>query len=233
MAVIYLIRHGQASFGKDNYDELSELGHQQAKMVGHSLSTKINAPDVVVMGTMLRHKQTATNALQAFGDRIETSTIASPDWNEYDHQAILGAFDARLATPASTKQYLADTTNPKQQFMLMFESAIARWMSGQFDEDYPESWNAFKQRVHEGLNTLSEQLQPQQKALVFTSGGPISLISQACLGVNETELMRMNRILVNCGITKIVLSKGKPYLASLNEHTAFEGDDLREFLTYT
>ncbi|UAA37655.1 histidine phosphatase family protein [Paraneptunicella aestuarii] len=233
MAVIYLVRHGQASFGKDNYDELSELGHQQAEMVGHSLAAKTRAPNVVITGTMLRHKQTADKALQAFGDGIGASTISSPDWNEYDHQAILGAFDARLATPASTKQYLADATNPKQQFMLMFESAIARWMSGEFDGDYPESWSAFKQRVHGGLNTLSEQLQSQQKAFVFTSGGPISLISQACLGVNDTELMRMNRTLVNCGITKIVLSKGKPYLASLNEHTAFEGDDLREFLTYT
>ncbi|MCH1491392.1 MAG: histidine phosphatase family protein, partial [Luminiphilus sp.] len=30
MASIYLIRHGQASFGSDNYDQLSPVGQRQA-----------------------------------------------------------------------------------------------------------------------------------------------------------------------------------------------------------
>jgi broad specificity phosphatase PhoE len=31
MGQIYLVRHGQASFGSANYDQLSELGHEQAR----------------------------------------------------------------------------------------------------------------------------------------------------------------------------------------------------------
>ncbi len=34
MTTIYLIRHGQASFGKSNYDELSENGEAQATLLG-------------------------------------------------------------------------------------------------------------------------------------------------------------------------------------------------------
>ena len=34
MITILLARHGQASFGKKNYDELSELGITQARMLG-------------------------------------------------------------------------------------------------------------------------------------------------------------------------------------------------------
>ncbi|MGK0529545.1 MAG: broad specificity phosphatase PhoE, partial [Alteromonadales bacterium] len=34
MTDIYLVRHGQASFGKANYDKLSELGGQQAIWLG-------------------------------------------------------------------------------------------------------------------------------------------------------------------------------------------------------
>jgi len=39
MSDLYLIRHGQASFGKDNYDRLSPLGIRQARILsGESLS---------------------------------------------------------------------------------------------------------------------------------------------------------------------------------------------------
>ena len=32
MASLYLIRHGQASFGSDHYDQLSPLGQRQADL---------------------------------------------------------------------------------------------------------------------------------------------------------------------------------------------------------
>jgi broad specificity phosphatase PhoE len=38
MASIYLIRHGQASFGSANYDQLSTLGQRQADVTGEFLS---------------------------------------------------------------------------------------------------------------------------------------------------------------------------------------------------
>ena len=34
MASIYLVRHGQASFGAANYDQLSTLGQRQADLTG-------------------------------------------------------------------------------------------------------------------------------------------------------------------------------------------------------
>ena len=34
MAELLVIRHGQASFGQDDYDVLSDLGHQQSRAVG-------------------------------------------------------------------------------------------------------------------------------------------------------------------------------------------------------
>ena len=34
MGTLYLVRHGQASFGADDYDQLSPLGHQQALRLG-------------------------------------------------------------------------------------------------------------------------------------------------------------------------------------------------------
>ena len=34
MGTLYLVRHGQASFGAADYDNLSELGHRQAVRLG-------------------------------------------------------------------------------------------------------------------------------------------------------------------------------------------------------
>ncbi|MEQ9737575.1 MAG: phosphoglycerate mutase family protein, partial [Algiphilus sp.] len=62
MGAIYLIRHGQASFGKADYDQLSSTGMQQASRLGEALSMRLPHPDVVVAGAMLRHQQTAAKA---------------------------------------------------------------------------------------------------------------------------------------------------------------------------
>jgi len=65
MAVVYLIRHGQASFGKANYDQLSDLGHQQSIRLGLAWAERLPMFDKVYLGSMLRHKQTANNCLTA------------------------------------------------------------------------------------------------------------------------------------------------------------------------
>jgi len=59
MAEITLLRHAQASFGADNYDQLSELGHRQAQWLGQHLRNPGKGFDRLVMGSMVRHRETA------------------------------------------------------------------------------------------------------------------------------------------------------------------------------
>ena len=40
MGTLYLVRHGQASFGADDYDQLSELGHKQSVRLGEYFAHK-------------------------------------------------------------------------------------------------------------------------------------------------------------------------------------------------
>ena len=46
MAELYLIRHAQASFGAENYDQLSDLGHQQSQSLGKALADQGVSPDL-------------------------------------------------------------------------------------------------------------------------------------------------------------------------------------------
>ena len=66
---------------------------------------------------------------------------------------------------------------------------------------------------------------------MFTSGGPITAISQELLRIPDEHAFRLNWTLANCGVTRVVYSERGQYLSTLNEHSHFEGDQ-RALLTY-
>ena len=59
MGVVLLVRHGQASFGADDYDVLSETGWEQSRLLGGWLADRKVVPDVILRGDMRRHRETA------------------------------------------------------------------------------------------------------------------------------------------------------------------------------
>ncbi len=234
MTIVYLVRHGQASFGQENYDELSDLGLQQATRLGQVLSQRVAKFDAVRLGTMFRHQQTAVNCLREFGQELEQlAADFDAGWNEYDHQDILRQFRPEFATAKSMMAYIRAQQNPKQVFEDEFNGAINRWLSGEHDSDYLESWSSFTQRVQTALKDTLAAHADSASVAVFTSGGPISLVSQALLGVPKEKIMQMNWTLVNCGVTKLVATGSRVFLSSLNEHTHFEGVQNKRFITYS
>ena len=58
MAELLIVRHGQASFGADDYDKLSEVGHEQSRLAGAALREAGWQPDRLVTGTLRRQKDT-------------------------------------------------------------------------------------------------------------------------------------------------------------------------------
>ena len=234
MAAIYLIRHGQASSGQDNYDQLSELGYRQARRLGEVLGSRLPMFDQVYQGGMLRHKQTAENCLSGFDKAIDDKSITvDVGWNEYDHQDILRQFRPEFVDAAGVNQYIAKQDNPKKAFEQDFNGAVDRWISGEYDQDYVESWSEFSTRVRAAFENVIKQSVGKKNVAVFTSGGPISLVTQALLGISEENIMQMNWTLLNCGVTKCVSTSSRVFLASLNEHAHFEGADYKSYLSYS
>jgi broad specificity phosphatase PhoE len=230
MTAIYLIRHGQASFGKAEYDCLSELGEQQARHIGHGLKTRGMQFDKVVRGTMQRHQQTADACLTAMGQK-DTKHYVDSGWNEYDHQDILAQFDPQLATAAGVKNYVRQQKSPHKALEQIITLAFARWIASQHNHDYLESWPDYQNRITCALSKVSDNLEDAKSVAVFSSGGPIALLSQAILGVPAENLMTLNWTLVNGGITKFIKTKKGIILSSLNENSAFEGKN-KHLLSY-
>jgi broad specificity phosphatase PhoE len=229
MGVVYLVRHGQASFGAADYDQLSEMGVTQAKVLGEALRARLPRVDSVITGTMARHWQTADACLKALGVAVPHQRMAG--FNEYDHEEIIVRHIPRYADKGLMMQDLAETPDPRRAFQELFTQAVARWVEGRHDADYTESWAAFRERSLRALTELIQGLGASKTALVFTSGGPITAICQDLLHIPDAHAFRLNWTLANCGVTKVVYSERGQYLSTLNEHSHFEGAQ-RALLTY-
>lgn len=230
MTAIYLIRHGQASFGKAQYDCLSELGEHQSAHLGANLKTRLGSFDRIITGGMQRHQQTADSCLSAMGHK-EPRLQQDRRWDEYDHQDILSQFDSAFSTAQGVKAFVTSQNNPQQALEALLNQAFSRWIGGLHNQDYVESWPDYHSRIQSALAELVKNLNGEKRVAVFSSGGPIALISQALLGVPAENLMALNWTLVNCGVTKLISSSKGLILSSLNEHSAFEGSN-KHLLTY-
>lgn len=229
MGAIYLIRHGQASFGSSNYDKLSSVGHEQAFILGQALGARRVQADVVVCGGMERHRETATQCLKGMGR--EPHWDEDSGWDEYDHEAMLEAFDPRYKRKTELTADLLKSGDIKRTFQELFSQAAARWASGRHDDDYDESFGEFCLRVEGALTRLHARLGKSQTALVFSSGGAISVIARHLLGLSPERTMPLSYTLANASVTKVIYGSGGLKLSTLNEHSHFEGLD-KKFLTY-
>lgn len=237
MGAIYLVRHGQASFGKADYDKLSELGVEQSQVLGRSLRARLPQVDAVYSGAMRRHRQTAEHCLAGMGLPMTEQPGAQYElriragFNEFDHQQMLECLKPMYSNRLLMMADLARTLNPKRAFQQVFEEATARWVSGQHDHEYVESWPAFRARCVKAVQDVAFESGRSKTSLVFTSGGPITAICQHLLNIPDVHVFALNRTLANAAITKIVYGDQGLNLSTVNEHAHFEGAQ-RELLTY-
>ena len=222
MGQLLLVRHGQASWGGDDYDVLSPLGWEQSRMLGQAFAGRALAPELVVQGGMRRHRETATGVSEAAGWDV-AAPVNDPGWNELDHVGVLAA----QRTPA-----FAGPEPTPAEFQEWFELATARWAAGEPGE-YVETFADFTDRVSDAMARTSDLVGPNATGVVFTSGGAISWVATALLlgpdappehAVNLWT--SLNRVVVNTSVTKVVVGRRGPTLVSFNEHVHLESDGL-------
>lgn len=231
MAVIYLVRHGQASWGRSDYDNLSELGEQQSSLLGERLRGRLGEVDFVISGAMRRHRQTAELTLAGMG--LDVAAGEDEGWNEFDHEQVIIRHKPLYKSRAVMVADLARRKDPRHAFQKMFDAALERWAgAGEAGaSEYDESWPAFSERVTGALTRLGDRLGDGGTALVFTSGGPISAVGAHLLHSGAPGWLRLNRVIANCSLTKVVVGRSGLSLVTFNEHAHFEGGE-RRLLTY-
>jgi len=229
MGVIYLIRHGQAQFDAEDYDQLSPLGIRQAQILGETLKARLLPINTVVCGTMRRHQQSAEHCLEAMG--LPISWEEGPGWNEYDFQNIISALEPRYRDKTAMRTDIIAATSPREAFQNLLTQGLSRWMSEKHNPAYAESWETFRNRILDSLSKLTATLQKSQNVLVFTSGGPIATICSFLLKIPDEHNFQLGWTLTNAGLTKLIVGSRGTYLSTYNEHQHFESRHT-ELITY-
>ena len=225
MSRILLVRHGQASFGAADYDQLSPTGAEQSRVLGAALAARDLNPDVLVVGEMVRHEQTAAGVLTGSG--WSTDVTVDAGWNEFDHLQVLAVHSQPSTAEGESEQ---------AGFQRWFEEATARWTSGVDDDAYDESFAAFSARVEAALTRLVDSLPAGGTAVVLTSGGPVAWAAASLLAdttAARTDLwLRLNPVSVNTGVSTIVCGSRGTTLVSFNAHDHLLSSRSPDLLTY-
>jgi broad specificity phosphatase PhoE len=224
MASIYLVRHGQASFGAVDYDQLSELGMRQSTLLGQWLAQTGQEIPLLITGSHRRHQQSSAACLSALSATVagsERRIIQDSGFDEFDHMQVLARYMPQFADGLFSA-FLAQQDNPERAFQKVFIKAVARWVSGEHDDEYDEPWPAFKVRCNAAMAALLAQIGKGESAWIFTSGGPISVICQQLLGIPDRQIFDLNWALVNTGVTKLLYRPGRISLSYLNNYAHLE-----------
>ena len=212
MGSVHLIRHGQASFGSDDYDQLSPIGMQQSTALGTSWEASGWAPTAAVAGSMKRHAQTAIAAIDACGQG--DGYDIDDGWNEYDHLAIAHAHDPSAQTKDA------------KEFQRHLNAALDAWIAG--DGEHAETYRHFVDRVMASFGKVVADAGPSCSIAVFTSGGPIAMIASHLLAGDDSAFQRINDVMINAAVTTVIVGSTGPRLLALNESTHLP----RDLVTY-
>ncbi|WP_104524451.1 histidine phosphatase family protein [Blastococcus atacamensis] len=215
MPLICLVRHGQASFGADDYDVLSDLGREQSRCVGEELRRRELRNPLVVSGSLLRQRDTAALLADAAG----FATPGPPDarLDEYDHVGLLerypGAADAEESGSRQVQQLL--------------DGALRSWIAAG-DAD---GWPAFSSGAVAAVQDLAADLDKGRDAVVVSSGGVIAAVVASLLGAPADAVVALNRAAVNVGVTSVLAGSTGLTLLAFNDHAHVTGPR-RHLLSY-
>lgn len=241
MTTILLARHGQASFGQENYDQLSELGKTQAQMLGEHYANTQRPIDAIFTGSLVRQQDSARHFWEryqlSFSDKSSADmpvtsvlNLEDPDsyvlshFDEFNHQDVFVKSDPAFSSRAAIAIELAKSEVPNVRLAELFDQAMQRWHGGDNDQDYIESWPQFNQRAQQALEQIRTKavnlnLDQDSTILVFTSGGVIAAITAQLLKQGSQIAYQLNKSLVNTGVTSITLKDQGARLMALNEYS--------------
>ncbi|HOF04929.1 MAG TPA: histidine phosphatase family protein [Syntrophales bacterium] len=235
MSYLYMIRHGQASFGADDYDRLSPAGVEQAEILARHWLHTGRTFDAVYAGEMKRQIDTAATVLACYREAGRTlpELRIMPEFNEYDSRGILRDLIRKMAaTDPELSEDISRFYTDKKAFQRVFERAVLRWVTGGDAVPGVISWEDFRGRVTRGIDRIREENGRGKTVAVFTSGGPISAAFQLATGISDTGTLRIVWHIVNASISTFLYDAERFSLASFNVQTHLEAAKKPALITY-
>lgn len=231
MTTIFLVRHGQASFGTQNYDQLSALGQRQGQVLGEYWSKIKFSFDAVYAGDMLRQQDTARATLAAM-QRQDMPIQTLSCFNEYAFEPILRAYLPQIAQEKpELGALLPNIYNDHKLFQTVFGLSIAKWLEDAPHTETPfETWRVFFNRCIDGINQIASA--GHKRVVVFTSGGVISVALRTALGLDDVTTFRQNWRIYNGSVHGFHKGRSDLALLGFNNIAHLELTEQKELITY-
>lgn len=216
MASIYLIRHGQASFGSANYDELSALGRQQARLTGQYLADAGIRIDAAYSGTLRRQRDTAELALRAQPHPVACSEDPRLDEVRNDEH-IEHLLPIVVRRRPEIQQLVDEGFSNSKQYQKIIEAVFGFWVSPECDVAGIQSWEDYSGGVRAMLRDIMAEQGAGRSVAVFTSGGTIATCVSIVLGLPGTAAYAFYEPVFNCSVTQLLYGGGRVSLSYFND----------------
>ena len=230
MSRLLLIRHAQASYGADDYDQLSPQGYDQASILGQAMVDRGLEINAVYVGPLKRQLQTLTKVREAY----EQEGLAFPqhsvikELEEHRGPAILKeSMEAIVEENDDIRKWheerLQDPTLHVKNGLLIFERAMLLWATGKFSHHQPVTyldWAGFRSQVKSGFEMIYGRHKDEKAKTIalFTSGGTISAILGHVLGMQRDEdIINLNGIVLNASISEFIFSGDRITMKNFND----------------
>ncbi len=218
MATIYLFRHGQASFGSDDYDKLSPLGERQATLLGHYLRDSGVVLDAAYSGDLLRQRETARLALA--GQPAGVPHQVDPRFNEIDNDEQLRYLLPEVVKADPALRELVDRgLSSSKDYQKVIDAVFNYWVSPQCKEARIQSWADYSGQVSAALQELMATQGSGKTLGIFTSGGTIATMVAQVLGLSGEQTYQFYEPIFNCSVTQIFYNGRKTSLSYFNDRS--------------
>jgi broad specificity phosphatase PhoE len=225
MGTLYLVRHGQASFGADDYDQLSALGYQQAVRLGEYFLLKGVRFTSAITGTLKRQTQTLAGIGEGMGLALAApgAHLLWPGLNEYDSHAVIAAIHPQpLEKPDTPELY-------RHHFRLL-KDGLAQWMAGVVSPVGMPSYSEFAAGVAAALAHVRTQC--EGNVLLVSSGGPIATAVGQVLGTSPETTIELNLRIRNTSVTEFAFTPKRHMLLTYNTLPHLDAPDYASWVTY-
>lgn len=222
MGSLYLVRHGQASFGAADYDQLSARGHAQCRHLGAYWRERGQRFDAVFTGMLRRHAQSLAGIEEGYGEALPA--VALPGLDEYDSEAVIRAIHPEtLAAPT-------DPERVKHHFRLLRQGLLA-WMRGETAPVGMPPHADFAAGVADALARVLA-LGVGKQVLIVSSGGPIATAVSQVLATPPETLVELNLRLRNSSVTEFAFNPKRHHLVTFNTLPHLDSAETRAHITH-
>jgi broad specificity phosphatase PhoE len=226
MSTLHLIRHAQASFFEEDYDQLSELGEAQAARLGATFAERGYQFDEVYCGPAKRHQRTAEivgkHLRRAGLPWCEPTIVEGLNEHAADEFVRLHAETVVEAHPnllplVESHRSASEPHEIQRSFQMLFESCVRLWIDGKLAVGGVESWTKFQNGVRGALKTLTVDKPSGSRVVAFSSVGPMSALLQLVLKTPHDQALDLGWRLRNCAVCRFVFSSERITLDAFND----------------